>query len=74
MEMYGCKCDNCDKQWEDFHNNFIAFTDESSMENNIADDGEWHTDRENDKHYCPECWRYNDDDELEIGKALEAKK
>jgi len=64
LKMYGCKCDNCGAQWED--DGRVAFTDETGMESNVDEDSEWHT--EDDKHYCAGCWRYNDEDELEISK------
>lgn len=70
MTMYGCKCDNCGKQWEDEDMGFVAFTDDSGIKSYLDEDGEWHT--EDDKHYCPECWSYDDEDNLVI-KQLTTK-
>ena len=66
IEMFGCQCDNCGKQWMDEHNGFVAFADKNSMENIMGDDTDWYTDREEeeDKHYCPGCFTFDDYDNL----------
>lgn len=68
VTMYGCRCDNCGIEWVDEHHGFAAFTDEISMKSQMADDHTWHTDRDavEDRHYCPKCFSFNDDDELVI--------
>ena len=72
--MFGCKCDNCGEQWFDDHNGFAAFTDEISMKNNISDDETWYVDREHNgdnKHYCPKCFIFDDQDNLIIKQITE---
>ena len=66
--MYGVVCDNCNKGCIDEDNGFVAWSDESSAKDN-AIDSEWI--EENEKHYCPDCFEYDDDDNL-ILKPIEA--
>lgn len=71
VEMFGCTCDNCGERWVDEHNGFAAFTDETSMNNMMGDDTEWYTDHQDkaeNKHYCPKCWSFDDDDNLVLRK------
>ena len=62
ITMFGCTCDGCNEQWFDETNYYIAFTDESSIKDNVSNDETWHTD--GDKHYCPACHKIDDDDNL----------
>lgn len=62
--MYAAKCDNCGKEWVDEHNGWYAFTDIHSMADNVNNDDEWHN--EGDKHYCPSCFSFDDEDNLII--------
>lgn len=64
VTMYAAKCDNCGKEWFDESNCFVAFTDESSMRSVLGDDDHWHT--EGDKHYCRDCYSFDDEDNLII--------
>lgn len=64
VEMFGCKCNNCGKEWIDNYNSFVAFTDKLGMMNNISDDEMWYSDNYKNIHYCPECFSFSDDDEL----------
>lgn len=59
--MYGVNCDNCGKEWIDEDNGFVAFTDKSGINEYLTEDCEWHT--QEDKHYCPDCFRGFDDDD-----------
>lgn len=67
-KMYGCKCDNCGEEWADDWNGWIAFTDQSSMDQNVRDDDLWHTTKDG-KHYCPNCFCFDDDDNLVISNV-----
>jgi len=58
--MYTVICDNCGKDcnkdneyscWSD-----VSYTEDVSLEAN------WH--KEDDKHYCPDCYSWDDDDNL----------
>jgi hypothetical protein len=62
--MYAAKCDNCGKEWVDEDNGYFAFTDESSITDNVNNDDEWHN--EGDKHYCKDCYSFDDNDTLII--------
>lgn len=72
IEMFGCQCDNCGKQWFDDNNGFVAFTDKNSMANNISDDDTWFvdSDHQEDKHYCPDCFSIDDKDNLVIKQII----
>jgi len=61
VTMYSGKCDNCGEEWADEHNGYCAFTDASSMKENMME-SEWL--HEGDKDYCPKCYSYDDDDKL----------
>jgi hypothetical protein len=54
-------CDNCKKDFEEYHNGFSIFVDENSAHEHAANDN-WYLD--GDKHYCPDCYTLDDDDKL----------
>lgn len=64
VKMYTVKCDNCGEEWE---------TDEYSGWNDpdyawdCASEDDWIEDEKvKDKHYCKECYSYDDDDNVII--------
>lgn len=59
--MYAAKCDNCGERWADMETGSIAFTDEHSIREQISND-EWLL--KNGKDYCPECYYYDEEDNL----------
>ncbi|MBN4061704.1 hypothetical protein JYU20_00720 [Bacteroidales bacterium AH-315-I05] len=68
MIMYGCRCDNCGKQWYDEETGYVAYTDKAGV-NDELEDGGWHRAAQevgNDKHYCEECWEWNENDDLVV--------
>lgn len=64
VEMFSCKCDNCGKQWLDTMNSWVAMTDEVSLKSYVSEDSSWLT--KGDKHYCSNCFGFDDDDNLVI--------
>lgn len=62
-KMYGCKCDGCGERWIDF-NGFVAFPDTESIQQEIDDDPTWEA--IDDKHYCPNCWAWDEEGNLII--------
>jgi len=64
-KMYACKCDNCHREWIDDHTGYCAFEDKSRMAENVEDDYDWHTTND-DKHYCPNCYNFDKEDNLII--------
>lgn len=62
VTMYAAKCDCCGCEWKNF-DGIIAYPDKCSMEEQLMND-EWETGKEGekDKHYCPDCWYYDDED------------
>ena len=61
VTMHGATCDNCGDAWYNDHYGWSAMSDDSSLKQMLYDD-EWHTD--GDKHYCPNCYTLDDDDNL----------
>jgi len=65
MKMYGCACDNCKEDFKEGEMNYALFPDKITVKDQIIE-ADWIT--ENGKHYCPDCVKYNDEDELVIDK------
>lgn len=59
VTYYEAKCDNCGIRWQD---DFVAMADPDEMEY-LLDESEWHIGEEG-KHYCPDCFEFDDDDKL----------
>lgn len=66
--MYGCHCDNCGENWIDEENGISVFGTENDVLNEVRNFESWHTEGPfgNEKHYCPECFKVTDEDELVI--------
>jgi hypothetical protein len=64
ITMYAGKCDGCGKQWDN-GDGVIAYQEESTVKESMQDSF-WHI--EGDKHYCGNCWSYDDDDNIVLGK------
>jgi len=56
-------CDNCGETFVDEHSGFSIYVDENSA-HEAADDYEWYS--EDGKHYCPDCFKIDDEDNLTI--------
>lgn len=63
---YGVKCDACGKELED-GDGCLHYNEEDYMES-IALDSEWIKVR--DKHYCENCYKYGDNDELILADGV----
>ena len=57
---YNVECDYCGADIETEHGEIALFETESDV-NNAIGDNEWKI--INDKHYCPECYEFDDDGE-----------
>lgn len=58
--MYAGKCDNCGKE-ANLMGEYAALVDkETVLEDLIMSD--YHVD--GDKHYCPDCWSFDDEDNI----------
>lgn len=71
VTMFACKCDNCDEDWVGYDDIFCMLF-KSDIENDL-NDSDWHTlkvDGQQDKHYCPECHSFNENDELIIKSKI----
>ena len=66
IKMYTVKCDLCNTHFTDEHTGFVGWTDyEGAREN--AMDSEWIENwqqGEEQKHYCPDCYTVNNEDEV----------
>ena len=67
VTMYGATCDHCKNDWYDDHNGWAAMSDESTMKNQLSEDGWAKGDSKSNEgndgeHYCPDCFEYDDDD------------
>jgi len=69
VEMYTVVCDNCQKDigTED---EYSCWNDDSYAETN-AMESDWQ--KEEKKHYCPECYSYDDNDNLVLNSSLKDK-
>ena len=65
VEMFTVTCDNCKKQFEDEYNGYTAWGDFNDAWEN-ASDSDW-MGADFDTHYCPNCYHYDDNDNLIIG-------
>ena len=61
--FYGVKCNRCGKQYEDGEHSF--WSDEDNAIDN-AMESEWI--EEKGKHYCPECYEYNEEKDENLPK------
>jgi len=68
INAFVCECDNCGADFTDENTGYTIFMLESDVKEHASEDG-WHTD--GDKHYCPECHDFDDDDNLVIKKLVD---
>lgn len=62
VEMYTIVCDNCGVDIASMQD-YSCWHDSDYAEQN-ADESDWI--KEGDKHYCPDCFSYDDDDNIII--------
>jgi hypothetical protein len=62
VEMYTVVCDNCGEDVASGQE-YSCWNDKSYAEDNAVD-SDWH--KEDDKHYCPNCFEFDDEDNLII--------
>ena len=65
VEMFTVICDNCQES-ADEGSDYSSWSDESQAEE-VAMEADWI--KEKDKHYCPKCYEYHDEDELLIKES-----
>jgi len=63
LDYYTVVCDNCGKQYCDEQNGYSAWNYEHAAMEYASEEG-WL--KEDDKHYCPDCYEYDDNDNLII--------
>lgn len=61
IDAYICTCDNCGETYE--NGDYIpAMAFPNEIDDITRNDGEWI--KEGDSYYCPECYKYDEDDKL----------
>lgn len=64
IKAFQAKCDKCGKYLEWYGEGIIVnFETEIDCENSLRE-SEWET--INDKHYCSDCWEYDDNSEVVV--------
>lgn len=66
VKMYTVICDNCGK--DALEGDEYSCWSEPFAASEIADEKGWHIDNTENLAYCPDCWEYDDDDNLVINK------
>lgn len=69
VEMHTVVCDNCKKDIGS-ESEYSCWNDESYAENS-AMESDWI--KEEDKHYCPDCISYDDDNNIVLNENLKNK-
>lgn len=69
IDMYTVQCDNCKCTSGDYPNDYSAWNDEYVAVEDALNLG-W--EKYNNNHYCPECYEYDDEDNLVV--KIERKK
>jgi len=69
VEMYTVVCDNCGEDAGADSDDGSCWSDKAVAEE-IALESEWI--KEGEKHYCPDCWSRDDDDNLVL-KVIEGE-
>lgn len=60
VECYSITCDNCKDTLQDW-NDFSIWADKGTAEDEVSYN-DWH--EEEGKHYCPNCFKIDDDDKI----------
>lgn len=60
VEMFGATCDGCKEEWTD--GEYSCWNEEGFLEDCLEETG-WHI-TDDGKTYCPNCHRFDDDDDL----------
>lgn len=63
MDYFTVICDNCQNLYTDEHSGFSAWNDESAAMEYATEDM-WV--EEENKHYCPDCYEYDNEDNFII--------
>jgi hypothetical protein len=67
VTMYSAKCDNCLEGFEAEHTGYCAFVDKESCRDEMVNHETGWIEQEvngRNKHYCPECYIFDDNDKL----------
>ena len=65
VTMFAAKCDNCKKELYE-GSEYSCMGDEIAVSMDMGN-SEWHK-TDDDKHYCCDCWSYDENDEVLINK------
>ena len=70
VEMFTVVCDNCGADVNEGQE-YSCYSDEGYAKE-VAMEANWI--KENDKHYCEDCWEYDDEDNLVIKSITQKQK
>lgn len=62
ITMYAAKCDGCGRE-ANLMGEYAAFSDKHTVRDDLDASG-YHIEDANNKHYCPDCWTYDDNDNV----------
>jgi len=65
VKMFGCTCDNCNKDYEQHNDGYTVYGSPQTLLEYTDNDG-WI--EHNGKHYCDECWSYDENDNIILKK------
>lgn len=69
IQMYACKCDGCGQDWMD--ETAIAYKERDTVQFSLHESGYYTC--QDGRTYCPECWSYDDEDNLVFKKSPDTK-
>jgi len=69
VEMFTIICDHCQLNIG-MNEEYSCWSDDSYAEEN-AMESDWL--KQGDKHYCPDCYGYDDNDDMELSKERKDK-
>ena len=76
-KCYCATCDNCGETYTDEHSGFSLYADENSC-HEAMDNDSWYTGYDDSehkgKHYCPDCFKYEENEEDKIIVDVSRKK
>jgi hypothetical protein len=68
VEMVTVQCDNCKKDFKDEHMGYSCWGSLSDAWEYASESGWIHGD-DFDTHYCPDCYSYDDNDNLVLNES-----
>lgn len=64
MKMYTVECDLCKSKFVDEYRGVVGWTDYETARENALESDWLENHQQDEKHYCPDCYVINDEDEV----------